>query len=70
MKASYTRSLRTELTKKQIVKLLEEVYKTGKKVHTQGPRVLVRGSYGKWTVEMWINRETKIVESAYPLPLP
>jgi RHS repeat-associated protein len=53
----------------------EQVYKTVKdayrnvhtKLKTQGERVLVRGSSNGIEVEMWVNTNTKMVETAYPV---
>ncbi len=56
------------LTKEQIQKVVKGAYKNvDQKLKTQGERILVRGKFEKWTVEMWINKDTKIVETAYPI---
>ncbi|MFE2159919.1 RHS repeat-associated core domain-containing protein [Streptomyces lydicus] len=34
---------------------------------SQGPRIFLRGAAGGLTVEMWLNRETRMIETAYPV---
>lgn len=41
-----------------------------KKIASQGDRVLLRGTHEGWTVEMWVNTETKTLETAYPIRTP
>jgi hypothetical protein len=55
------------LNQKQVATVLEGAYRNAKKLLTQGDRVLIRGTHGGWTVEMWINKATKTVETAYPV---
>jgi hypothetical protein len=56
------------LNKTQIQSVVRDAYKNVyKKVKTQGDRILVRGKSGKWDIEMWVNKQSKQVETAYPL---
>ena len=38
-----------------------------RKSTAQQNMTVMRGTYKSWTVEMWVNRETKVVETAYPV---
>jgi hypothetical protein len=53
-------------TKSQVEKAIKEAYKSAKRIHTQGDRILVQGTYQGKTIEMWINKVTKTIETAYP----
>jgi hypothetical protein len=55
------------MNESQVEKTIREAYKNGSKVQTQGDRVLVRGEANGVTVEMWVNTETKVIETAYPI---
>ncbi len=56
------------LTKEQIKRVVRGAYDNiASKLQTQGPRIRVRGEYDGWTVEFWINKEDKVLESAYPI---
>jgi hypothetical protein len=52
----------------QIEKAIRQAYRHGEKILTQGDRVKMRGPFGDTggVVEMWVNTETKIIETAYP----
>ena len=54
------------MTAPAIENAIREAYRNGEKVMTQGDRVFVRGSWGQYTIEMWVNKATKIIESAWP----
>jgi uncharacterized protein RhaS with RHS repeats len=54
------------MTPAQIEKAIRGAYRVCEKVMTQGDRVLVRGQYGDMTIEMWVNKATNIIETAYP----
>ena len=57
------------LTAEQLRRAIEEAYSTCKKLQTQYDRVLVEGyspSTG-YTIQMWINLVTLIIETAYPV---
>jgi len=52
----------------QILKAIQEAYNHSSKTKTQGERVLLRGfseTY-KLVIEMWLNLEEMIIETAYP----
>lgn len=49
---------------KQVVR---DAYQSAKKIATQGDRILLRGTSSGWTVEMWVNTKTKVLETAYPI---
>lgn len=58
----------SNMTPKQIEKLIKSAYKNSKKIKTQGNRVKVRGNADDGsTIEMWINTKTKTLETAYPI---
>lgn len=51
------------LSEKQVENLVREAYRNSKKIKTQGERVLLRGN----NIEMWVNTQTKTIETAYPI---
>jgi hypothetical protein len=53
-------------SKGQVEKAIKEAYKSAKRIHTQGDRILVQGTYQGQTIEMWLNTVTKTIETAYP----
>jgi hypothetical protein len=62
----------TNLNQNQIKSVVRIAYENvSEKLRTQktpeGDRILVRGQSGTWTVEMWINKATKVLETAYPV---
>ncbi len=58
------------LSNDQVQRLVRDAYKNvSKKLHTQGDRIKVRGSSGGYTIDMWINRATNTIETAYPIGL-
>jgi hypothetical protein len=52
-------------TEKQVERAILNAYKNGQKLQSQGERVLVRGKSNGVTIEMWVNKTTKIIETAY-----
>jgi len=54
------------MSHKDIEKTVREAYSNIKVVKTQGDRVIGRGTFGNMSIEMWINKKTKTVETAYP----
>jgi hypothetical protein len=55
------------LNKNQIKAVIQDAYKNiYKKVQTQGDKIRVRGKSGKWDIEMWVNKKTNQIETAYP----
>jgi len=53
----------------QIEATVRQAYRFCERVATQGERVLVRGSASGLTVEMWVNLNTRTIETAYPVLL-
>jgi hypothetical protein len=47
---------------------IREAYEHSTTVATQGDRVLLSGQGGGYTIEMWFNRATGVIETAYPKP--
>lgn len=50
----------------QIEKAVRDAYKNGEKVGSQNGRVIMKGTSDKLTIEMYVNTETKMIETAYP----
>lgn len=46
---------------------VREAYHYGQKIESQGERVRIQGYSGKLKIEMWVNRSTKTIETAYPI---
>ncbi len=58
----------SNLSSKQIENMIKTAYNNGKRVKTQGDRIKVVGQAKDGTViEMWVNKATKVMESAFPL---
>jgi hypothetical protein len=36
-------------------------------METQNERIRVRGQADGWQVEFWVNKSTRVIETAYPL---
>ncbi len=50
-----------------VERAIRQAYRFGHSVETQGQRVRVIGTYDKLTIEMWVNKATTSVETAYPI---
>lgn len=50
-----------------IERAVRQGYRYGETVGGQGERVLVRGTVEGLTIEMWVNKATKTIETAYPV---
>lgn len=50
----------------QVENAVRQAYRYGERVATQGNRVLVRGESGGTWIEMWVNTDTRTIETAYP----
>jgi RHS repeat-associated protein len=50
----------------QVENAVRQAYRYGQRVATQGNRVVVRGESGGAKIEMWINTDTRTIETAYP----
>lgn len=46
---------------------IRSAYANGSHVASQGERLLVRGQANGFTIEMWVNKTTKTIETAYPV---
>lgn len=57
----------SEWSERQIESAILAAYRSGKRVITQGNRVKVKGDSHGMTIEMWVNMETKTIETAYPV---
>lgn len=55
------------MSAKGIERAIRETYRYGTKISSQGERVLMRGPPGGLTIEMWENRATQNIETAYPV---
>jgi len=56
-----------EMTKQQIETAIRQAYRYGKKLKTQNATtVIVRGEHKGLKLEMYVNTEKKIIETAYP----
>ena len=58
------------MTERQIKKAILEAYSKAKRIRTQSGhsnKVLVRGQADGMTIEMWVNKATKLIETAYPI---
>ena len=51
----------------QVEKAIRGAYREGEILQSQGTdRVFVRGPFGSGTIEMWVNKATKTIETAWP----
>jgi RHS repeat-associated protein len=55
------------LTDRQVERIVRQAYKSGVRAASQGDRVLVVGRAEGYSVEMWINTATNVIETAYPV---
>jgi RHS repeat-associated protein len=56
------------MSETQVERAIRTAYRTGEKIRSQGNRVLMRGKGAGMTIEMWVNRMDRIIETAYPIP--
>ncbi|QNQ18532.1 EndoU domain-containing protein [Kosakonia sp. SMBL-WEM22] len=54
------------MSPKQIENAVKDAYSNIKVIKTQGDRVMGQGTSGGMTIEIWINKSTKTIETAYP----
>ncbi len=54
-------------SRSQVERAVRNAYNTAKRIRTQGDRVLVRGKVDGKSIEMWVNKVTKTIETAYPV---
>jgi len=55
------------MTEEEVKAAVLAAYRNSKKAATQGNRVLLRGQCEKLEIDMWLNLETKTIETAYPV---
>ena len=55
------------MSARQVERAVRQAYRYGERVAVQGERVLVRGEYGGMRIEMWVNTQTRTIETAYPI---
>ncbi|WP_437966775.1 FG-GAP-like repeat-containing protein [Sorangium sp. So ce260] len=55
------------MTETQVERAIRHAYRRGEVLHSQGAdRVFVRGPFGSGSIEMWVNKTTKQIETAWP----
>lgn len=55
------------MTENQVENAIRYAYRYGEILQSQGAdRVFVRGPFGSGSIEMWVNRATKTIETAWP----
>jgi hypothetical protein len=57
----------TNWTPDRVERAIRQAYRYGERFSSQGVRVVVRGPSDGFTIEMYVNTETKIIETAYPI---
>jgi predicted secreted protein len=56
-----------DMSVSQVEKAIRQAYRKGVVVKTQGDRVKISDPFGKkGKIDMWVNRATKEIETAYP----
>lgn len=55
------------MTESQVEKAIGHAYRYGKKIRTQGERVVVEGEYNGMKIETWVNTAKRKIETAYPV---
>jgi hypothetical protein len=55
------------MTEEQVKAAVLVAYRNAKKAATQGNQVLLRGKCKNLEIDMWLNLETKTIETAYPV---
>jgi len=55
------------MTKADVAAAVRNAYRLGRPVYRQGSRVLVRGPAKGFDIEMWVNTDTRTIETAYPI---
>ena len=54
------------MTPKQIENAIKEAYSNAKRLQTQGERIKVIGESSIGKIEIWVNKVSKTIETAYP----
>lgn len=56
-----------EMSETEVARAIRDAYRNGEVLQSQGAdRVFVRGPFGTRSIEMWVNKTTKTIESAWP----
>ena len=55
------------MSETEVDRVIRWAYRYGEKISTQGERVVVRGESNGLKIEMYVNKTTKIIETAYPV---
>jgi hypothetical protein len=61
------RTIFPNMSAKGIERAIRAAYESSAKVGVQGERVLLRGRGAGLTIEMWFNKVTNTIETAYPV---
>jgi hypothetical protein len=56
-----------QMTERAIETAVRQAYRFGNAVGRKGERTIVRGEAAGLTIEMYVNRVTKVIETAYPV---
>jgi hypothetical protein len=51
----------------QVEQAIRDAYDQAKRIGSQGDRVLLRGVGDGLKIEMWLNKATRTIETAYPI---
>jgi hypothetical protein len=54
------------MSQQSIESAVRGAYRDSEILARQGDRYLMRGPWGKSSIEMWVNKSTKTIESAWP----
>jgi RHS repeat-associated protein len=55
------------MSRAQVERAIRHAYRNGEVLHSQGAeKVFVRGPFGNGRIEMWVNKKTKLIETAWP----
>jgi len=57
----------TMMSERGIERAIREAYRYGQRVGGEGDRILMQGTSRGLTIEMWVNRGTRMIETAYPV---
>jgi RHS repeat-associated protein len=55
------------MSERGVERAIREAYRFGQRVGGDGDRILMQGRSGGLTIEMWVNRSTRTIETAYPV---
>jgi hypothetical protein len=55
------------MSESMIERAIRQAYRYGESAGGQGERVMVRGTVEGLRIEMWVNKTTKTIETAYPV---